>query len=173
MTDRFVAVVRSGQDGSPALRSALRAADAVLSWTELATCTEADDAPAVLLDLPDGEIPGSEAEAELAARVAAMLATLISVEPPDGPAGSPGRADRDVVIATVQPVVDTLKLVDADGVLTGTAQRDEHRFVGTPIAARLRVFRQLSRELSGDQSGPAPVTVLTAAAGRGVTVLAC
>jgi hypothetical protein len=60
-----------------------------------------------------------------------------------------------------------------DRVLTGTAQRDEHRFVGTPIAARLRVFRQLCRELGGDQPSPAPVTVLTAAADRGVTVLAC
>jgi hypothetical protein len=73
MTDGFVAVVRFGRDGSPALPSALEAADAVLDWTELATSTEADDAPAVLLDLSESLTPGGGGAAELAARVAATV----------------------------------------------------------------------------------------------------
>lgn len=173
MAAGFVAVIRTG---STADRSALLAAGAtaVLSWTELATSGEPDDRPAVLFDPPD---PSSLAPADLAA----VLGTLLAVDPLGGAGGGSVPADRDVVIATVRPVVDTLKLVDAQGVVTGTAERDEHRFVGTPIAARLRVLRAVSRELAdpapapasapGSGSGPTAVAVLAALARRGATVL--
>jgi len=144
----------------------------------LATSEAPDDAPAVLFDVPDlRELPAPGP----ADRLAAVLRTLTSVDSVhslDSSAG--GSADDalpaapDVVIATVAPVVDTLKLVDADGFLTGTAERDEHRFVGTPIAARLRVLRAVCRELDDiepGQFGPTPIAVLAALVGRGATVL--
>jgi hypothetical protein len=161
MASGFIAVVPTGcLADRPALLAA--GATSVLSWVELATSDEPDDVPTVLID-------GSTLEA--VAEVAAVLGTLTAVDPPAGPVGGSGgsvRADQDVVIATVRPVVDTLKLVDAEGVLTGTAERDDHRFVGTPIAARLRVLRAVSREL---QDGSAPVAVLAALVRRGATVL--
>jgi len=206
MTIGFVAVIRtSSTTNGPALLAA--GATAVLSWAELATSTEPDDVPAVLfdvLDLPELPDPllrsGGDAPSGLVADLAAVLRTLISVDPVDDPVndsagaapadGSVGpalggsssggsvRTDRDVVIATVRPVIDTLKLVDGEGVLTGTAERDEHRFVGTPIATRLRVLRAVSRELESAAAdpddpriGPTPVAVLAALAGRGATVL--
>jgi hypothetical protein len=70
-----------------------------------------------------------------------------------------------VVVATTRPMVDTLKLVE-DGMVTGTAARDGHRFVGAPIAARLRVLRELNRP-----GGPSPVALLAELARAGVTVL--
>jgi len=191
MTTEFVAILRTNSTtNGPALLAA--GATAVLSWAELAASTEPDDAPAVLFDVLDlSDVPGlpdlpdalGRADAslgELAADLAAVLQTLASVDPIDDSAGDSIRTDRDVVIATVRPVIDTLKLVDGDGVLTGTAERDEHRFVGTPIAARLRVLRAVARELEGVDAdpaaadpriGPTPVAVLAALAGRGATVL--
>jgi hypothetical protein len=182
MTSDFVAVLRAE---SVAYRPALLAAGAraVLSWSELATSTERDDAPAVLLDVPD-LLPRPDAP-ELGDRLAAVLGALTSVDSPIGSSGGPADAsrpaERNVVIATVRPVIDTLKLVDAAGVLTGTAERDEHRFVGAPIAARLRVLRAVSREQTGTereqigteegQIGPSPVAVLAALVGSGATVL--
>jgi hypothetical protein len=187
MTAGFVAVVRTNSTANaPALLAA--GAIAVLSWAELATSTEPDDVPAVLFDLPDlpelpdvSELPdrpdalersnGAVPISGLAADLAAVLRTLTSVDPID---------DSTVVIATVRPVIDTLKLVDGEGVLTGTAERDEHRFVGTPIAARLRLLRAVSRELEcvgtgpgadDPRIGPTPVAVLAALATRGATVL--
>jgi hypothetical protein len=175
MTSDFVAVLRAE---SAAYRPALLAAgaSAVLSWSELATSTERDDAPAVLLDVPD-LLPRPDAP-ELGDRLTAVLSALTSVDSPIGSSGGPADAsrpaERNVVIATVRPVIDTLKLVDAAGVLTGTAERDEHRFVGAPIAARLRVLRAVSREQTGterEQIGPSPVSVLAALVGSGATVL--
>jgi hypothetical protein len=178
MATGFVAVIRPG---SATDRRALHAAGAtaVLSWAELATSGEPDDRPAVLfshseVDRSELDQPGLDA-----AGLDAVLATLIAVDPPGRSAGGPVPADRDVVVATVRPVVDTLKLVDAQGILTGTAERDEHRFVGTPIAARLRVLRALSRELEcpapglGGSAAPGPtaVAVLAALVRRGATVL--
>jgi hypothetical protein len=163
MTTAFIAVVRAktSTDG-PALLAA--GATAVLSWAELAQCTEADDVPAVLFDRSPGRA-GESAEATLAA----VLGALTSVDPParrteDSP---------DVVIATVRPVVDTLKWVDAAGTVTGTASREGHRFVGLPIAARLRVLRAVAPQLAEstpNRLGPPPLTVLTALVSRGATV---
>ena len=159
MPSGFIAIVPTG---SLADRPALLAAGAtdVLSWVELATSDAPDDLPAVLID---------RSTLEAAAELAAVLGTLTAVDPLTGSTGGAVRADQDVVITTVRPVVDTLKLVDAEGVLTGTAERDDHRFVGTPIAARLRVLRAVSREF---QDAPAPpVAVLAALVRRGATVL--
>ncbi len=180
MTIGFVAVVRAR---STVYRPALLAAGAsvVLSWAELATSTEPDDVPVVLVDQVDlVEDPA------LADRVSAVLHTLISVDPFDGSPGSarsPGSPSTErglvsatgFVIATVRPVIDTLKFVDAAGVLCGTAERDEHRFVGTPIAARLHVLRPVFGELGGtdpDRINPTPVAVLAALVARGATVIA-
>ena len=181
-TTGFVAVVPAE---ALAHRPALLAAGAsdVLSWADLATSTASDDAPAVLFDVPD--LPDLLAAPGSPDRLTAVLRRLTSVDSldgsPDGPApglagsaGSAPPADHDVVIATVRPVIDTLKLVDAAGLLTGTADRNEHRFVGTPIAARLRVLRAVGRELAdtaGEQIDPEPVAVLSALVGRGATVL--
>lgn len=46
-------------------------------------------------------------------------------------------ADRPCVVATAAPVTDTLKRVGDDDVLLGTADREQHRLVGTPFAAPL------------------------------------
>jgi hypothetical protein len=201
----FIAIVRTGSPTEcPGLLAA--GATAVLSWDELATSTAADDVPAVLIDQPApagglvgrpelsgepgvSELFGAAEEAtdlgQLGTDLAAVLATLTSVDPADPEAGAPDQArstdavavgaDRNVVIATVRPVIDTLKLVDATGVLTGTAPRDDHRFVGTPIAARLRVLRAVSGDLADPdpaRSGPTAVAVLTALVERGATVFA-
>ena len=163
MTTAFIAVVRAKTPAdSPVLLAA--GATAVLSWAELAHCTEPDDVPAVLFDRSP-VLPGESADAALAA----VLGALTSVDPParrteDSP---------DVVIATVRPVVDTLKWVDAAGIVTGTASRDGHRFVDLPIAARLRVLRAVAHQLAEntpDRLGPPPLTVLTALVSRGATV---
>lgn len=161
MTTRFIAVVRGE---SCADRPALLAAGAtiVLNWAELATSTEEDDVPTVLFD-------GSDAIGPSDAHLDQVLDTLMSVDPDRGSTNGSRPADRDVVIATVRPVTDTLKVVDAAGVLIGTAERDEHRFVGTPIAARLRVLRAVSREMPNPT--PTPVAILSALVARGATVL--
>ena len=213
MATAFIAVVRTGSSTErPALLAA--GATAVLSWAELATSGEPDDVPVVLvdeLDLGQADLGAADlgaagldaadlgdsglgradsGRADLGqAELAALLNTLIAVDPLGGSAGRSVRSDRDVVIATVRPVVDTLKLVDAEGLLIGTADREDHRFVGTPIAARLRVLRAVSRDLerpdlapphpvpsdpalSGPpSSGPSAVAVLAALVRRGATVL--
>jgi hypothetical protein len=185
MTTEFVAVVRAE---AMAYRPALLAAGAsvVLSWAELATSTEPDDALAVLFDVPDllalpgavpGALPGAVPDGSgFADQLTAVLSSLPAVDSDRDSTTGPLPADRDVVIATVRPVIDTLKLVDAAGVLTGTAERDEHRFVGTPIVARLRVLRAAFRELDGTAPGlipptPTPVAILAALVARGATVL--
>ena len=185
MTTDFIAVVRTGTtDGRAALLAA--GATAVLGWAELATSDAADDTLVVLLEPPDASDTGRTG---LAAALAGVLGPLGSVDP-SGPvtgqvtgpvagpvAGRAVRADPDVVIATVRPVVDTLKLVAVDNVLTGTAERDDHRFVGTPIATRLRVLRAVCRELTAagpaDRAGtgPSAVAVLAALVDRGAMVL--
>ena len=158
MTAGFVAVLLS----SPVTaRSQLLAAGAtaVLTWRELRTCGEPDDAVAVLLDRPDPARPGGPAEQDrLNADLAAALTALSGL-----------RACEGAVVATTRPVTDTLKLVDAEGTLTGTADRDEHRFLLTPIALRLRPLRDVAVELP---DGPSPISVLTALARRGATVVA-
>jgi hypothetical protein len=197
----FIAIVRTGSPTEcPGLLAA--GATAVLSWDELATSTAPDDVPAVLIDQPApsgglvgrpelsgepgvSELFGAAEEVtdlgQLGTDLAAVLATLTSVDPSDPSAPDEARAtdaipvgaDRNVVIATVRPVIDTLKLVDATGVLTGTAPRDDHRFVGTPIAARLRVLRAVSGDLADPgRSGPTAVAGLTALVERGATVFA-
>jgi hypothetical protein len=161
MTAGFVAVLLS----SPVTaRSQLLAAGAtaVLTWRELRTCGEPDDAVAVLLDLldlPEPDRPGGPADQDrLNADLAAALAALAALEVTGG-----------AVVATTRPVTDTLKLVDAEGTLTGTADRDDHRFLLTPIAVRLRPLRDVAAELP---DSPSPISVLTALARRGATVVA-
>jgi hypothetical protein len=168
MTTPFVAVV--GSDVTAARIDLLAAgATAVLSWPELAACGEADDAPAVLFDLANDADDAALLTTALAAALSALAAVDGTVDPAVGSGGA--------VIVTTRPVTDTLKLVDAAGTLTGTAERDEHRFVATPIAARLRLLRAVSKEwdrtaLGPDrQRGPTPVAVLAALAGQGATVV--
>jgi 2-C-methyl-D-erythritol 4-phosphate cytidylyltransferase len=138
----FVVVVRGRS--SPTLRSALLATGAtdVLDRVEM---LNQDETPVVLIDSA-----GTDTD-RLVTEVTAALAAL-AVEP-------------DAVITTVRPVTDTLKLVDAESVVTGTAERDRHRFVGTPIAASARWLRMPSIDADGDI-----VTLLTALAAAGAVV---
>jgi hypothetical protein len=126
------------------------------SWSELADCTEPDDLPALLFDSTRDEWPADELPAELSAEVDGVLSALAALDP----------ASR-VVVVTTRPVIDTLKLVDAEGTLTGTADRDEHRFVRTPIAVRLRLLREVAEEMVE----PDPIAVLAALAARGAIVV--
>jgi 2-C-methyl-D-erythritol 4-phosphate cytidylyltransferase len=139
-------------------------AHAVLSWPDLAaglTDDAWDEVPAVLVD-----VPAKEDSAALIVAVAVALATLAEV---DG-ALAPTRDSVSAVIATTRPVTDTLKFVAADGALTGTADRDEHRYVATPIAAKLCLLRSVSADLPADEVSP--VAVLAALVERGTTVVA-
>jgi 2-C-methyl-D-erythritol 4-phosphate cytidylyltransferase len=166
MPTAFVAVVLPG---SPPVDSVLRAAGAtaVLRWSELATSDEPGDTLAVLFDVGVGQAGA----AGLVDDVAAVLDALTSAP--------------EMVVATVRPVTDTLKLVDAEGFLAGTAEREQHRFVGTPIAARLQALRALALNPSDglgrtdsqdgtsvDGAGPTPLALLVALVERGATVLA-
>jgi len=157
----FVAVLRVPAAAAfPAARAALLAAGAsgVLSWPELAAGPDLDDdVPAVLVD---------PAEFESAETLAADLAVVLQA------LALHTAARPTAVIATTRPVIDTLKLVDAAGRLTGTAERDEHRFVGTPIAASLRLLRSVAQARPGPSGAvsPRPVEVLTALVDRGATV---
>jgi hypothetical protein len=163
MTIPFIAVVRAKTSTDPMLLAA--GATTVLSWAELPSCPEADDVPAVLF----ADSTGCPDDASLAA----VLGALTSVDPLARPAGGSPPIGPDVVFATVRPVVDTLKLVDAAGIVTGTASRDGHRFVGSPIAARLRVLRAVAHQLAENAppEAPPPLAVLSALVRRGVTVL--
>jgi hypothetical protein len=162
----FIAVL--GQP-APVLADELAAAGAraVLSWPDLVaglTDDAWDDVPAVLVSPSDGPEKGDAGA--LIAAVTAALATLAAV---DGALEST-RDGGSAVIATTRPVTDTLKFVAADGSLTGTADRDEHRYVATPIAAKLCLLRSVSAELPSDEVNP--VAVLAALARRGTTVVA-
>ncbi len=174
------------------LRAELAAAGAVavLDWSELAEAPGAsrhsdDDLPAVLFE------PHQD-PADLR-RVLDALAADDS-----GPTGSL-RGPGDTVVATTRPVTDTLKLVASDGRLTGTADRELHRFVDLPIAASLGLLRVAAERLDfeagagaaaqaveaadslatglepgDDEFAPVgPVEVLGALAGAGATVLSC
>jgi hypothetical protein len=132
----------SPEQAGDRLRAALAAAGAlaVLHWSELtepasgAGGTADDDRPAVLLD------PGQD-PADLR-RVLDLLAA-----DGDGPVGRL-RGTGDTVVATTRPVTDTLKLVAGDGRLTGTADRERHRFVDLPIAAPLGLLRAAAERLA-------------------------
>jgi len=169
VTTPFIAVVPAGTSAS-GIAPRLRAAGAtdLLSWAELATSRALGDTLAVLVDLPAADSGADQLDAEVSLALVALARALASATP-----------GHEVVIATVRPVTDTLKLVDADGVLIGTAARDQHRFVGSPIATRLRLLRDLARDVASDRArdpssaaGPAVVDVLAALDARGAVVLA-
>jgi hypothetical protein len=194
MAPAFVAVVKVLSPGvSDALRSV--GASRVLSWSEFAAgaATELGDGPAVLLgedDAASAFAPNSGAVPfDDVCVVLELLAETDPVQPadpvqaddpaePDDPAQPIDSAQptdpasllgAGVVIVTTGPVTDTLKRVDAAGSVRGTAERDEHRFVRMPIAARLPVLRAVLSDV--DPAGPSVPRLLTALAGRGVTVI--
>lgn len=148
MSTAFVAVIRASR--VPAgLTDDLGPAAAVHSLGDLGGCAEPDDALMVLLD----PVPAP------AAQVDAVLATLRTVDDPG----------RGVVVASVRPVTDTLKRVTSDGTLAGTADREHHRFVTAPIAARLGLLRQaLEQQPEATTAGE----ILAALADQGATVVA-
>jgi 2-C-methyl-D-erythritol 4-phosphate cytidylyltransferase len=165
-------VVVLGPENEPVVgvdRSVLIAAGAtaVLTWTELQAATEPGDAVAVLLDRSE---PDRHSPVDLDELVLDVVAAVATLEARDGAAGPPGSAAGvgEAVIVTTRPVIDTLKLVDAEGALTGTADREGHRFVATPIAVRLRLLRAVAAVLP---ESPSAIVVLTALARQGVTVL--
>jgi 2-C-methyl-D-erythritol 4-phosphate cytidylyltransferase len=162
----FVAVLRAAPAEAAEIRPILvtAGASAVLAWSDpelarLSAGPAPDETPVVLVDCAADEIDLDR----LADDVSAALTAL---------------ADHaDTVIATVRPVTDTLKLVDAEGVVTGTAERDRHRFVGSPIAMPLRRLRALSAsETDAGRAGPAraeppsAVAFLTTLIAGGATV---
>jgi hypothetical protein len=51
-------------------------------------------------------------------------------------------------------VTDTLKVVDDEGVLLGTANRDEHRWVSAPLAGPLDVLNEIA-DIQPAQAGDA------------------
>jgi hypothetical protein len=165
MTPAFVAVLGTRAGGPPttAERDILLAAgaSAVLNWTELLTGPEPDDAVAVLLELTGADGAEPTLIADLKAALGAFAAVDDALPPGNGQTGG-------AVVVTTRPVTDTLKFVDVAGFLTGTAEREEHRFVRTPIAARLRWFRAVAADPAARLD---PVAVLTALAARGVTVI--
>jgi hypothetical protein len=151
---KFVAVLPGEPGGRDALFDA--GAVAVLTWSELPACTEPDDAVAVLWDPSAEESDPDRFGADLAAALAIL------------------EARPEVVAVTTRPVSDTLKLVDGAGTLTGTADREGHRLVLTPIATRLGPLRTLASQLpAGPAPGaaPTPVAVLTALAARGLPLI--
>jgi 2-C-methyl-D-erythritol 4-phosphate cytidylyltransferase len=139
----FVAVLSA----EPADRSRLiaGAASAVLTWPELLSGERSGDTVAVVFD-QDSFVPDPD--------LAALLATLTA-------------APRATVVVTTRPVTDTLKLVNGEGILTGTADREDHRFVRAPIAARLGVLRSVAAELGV----PTPLELLTALSANGATII--
>ncbi|GAB6901071.1 2-C-methyl-D-erythritol 4-phosphate cytidylyltransferase [Kineosporia succinea] len=140
----FVAVIRT--DEVPAHeRSGLSGAGAlaVLTLPELAACAEPDDRVVVLAD------PGQSAR---------MGAVIRAVEGLHG-----------VVVASVRPVTDTLKRVNEDGALTGTADREHHRFVTLPVATRLGLLRDAVRREPGARTTG---EILAAVVAGGATVVA-
>jgi 2-C-methyl-D-erythritol 4-phosphate cytidylyltransferase len=155
MSTGFVAVLRTEltEHAGPAEHAELTAAGAtaVLTWSELLTCAQPDDAAVVLFDHDDDVGP------DLLGLLDRLAATDDALD----------RGTGGTVIVTTRPVTDTLKLVDARGTLTGTADRDDHRFLCTPIALRLRLLRRVAAELDT----PTPIAVLDALAARGVTIL--
>jgi hypothetical protein len=173
-------IVNAAGAASGTAETVVSAAAAVLTWPQLCTgsdpvarkgvsvktATESgvgawDELPAVLIDpVKDGADPE--------ALFTAVLAALRTLEAVDGAVDSTERRCR-AVIATTKPVTDTLKLVDSDGTVTGTAERDDHRFVATPIVCRFAALREISEE--DGESLPSPIAVLTALAAHGATVV--
>ncbi|MBT0767670.1 2-C-methyl-D-erythritol 4-phosphate cytidylyltransferase [Kineosporia sp. J2-2] len=153
MSTAFVAVIHA--DRPTALTPP--GACAVHTLRDLAGCAEPDDRFAVLL----GPEVGTQADAQ----VDAVLATLEAMTPAGGePGGVPA-----LVVASVRPVTDTLKRVGPGGALTGTADREHHRFVATPLAVRLGSLRAaLEREPGATTAGE----ILGALVAGGATVVA-
>lgn len=162
----FVAVICAPQAPSRPLPDLAPAGAAVVSWAELVDPGPAGrgltdpQLPVVLLD----PWPGADPE-RLLTEVAGALASLEAVNLPIEPG-----TGSEAVIATTRPVTDTLKVVGAGGTLVATADRDDHRFVTTPIAVRLWMLREICEDLP--VSGPtSSIAVLRALAGRGATVV--
>lgn len=130
MSAGFVVLLRSGpvpDDHSQVFPGS----GAVRVLADIGACTEPDDRPAVLIDA----LPELSDASELGERVKAVLATFATL------AGSSATSGPDVVVTDVQPMTDTLKQVDAEGTVTGTADRERHRLVRTPLAARIGLVR--------------------------------
>jgi hypothetical protein len=190
MTGSFIAVLlgdtleaRSGAVDRSALIAA--GARAVITWADLSTASQSaspdggpvgsnpggggsepdGDTPAVLIDPADAAVV-------LIADLAAALDALDALDAPDAVDSAPGWSGA--VTATTRPVTDTLKLVDAAGTLTGTADRHLHRLVATPIAGKLRLLRAVAARFpaaSPAGGSPSPSAVLAALVAQGVRVI--
>jgi 2-C-methyl-D-erythritol 4-phosphate cytidylyltransferase len=122
----------------------------LVSWAGLEDVLEPGEQPVVVLDSPDVPVAaGSPANV--------VLIALAGAEP-------------DVVVVSTMPVTDTLKVVDGEGTVLGTAERREHRLVGTPVAARLGLLRAVRPRLG--TGVPTVIELLDALAAQGAVVVA-
>jgi 2-C-methyl-D-erythritol 4-phosphate cytidylyltransferase len=97
----------------------------------------------------------------LPAAVTALLAAL-SAAP-----------DPLVTVVVAGPVTDTLKLVAGDGALLGTADREEHAALLSPVALTPRTLQAALVRLEGtDVAAVTPEVLLAAVADAGGTVVA-
>ena len=95
------------------------------------------------------------------AAVAALLAAL--AEAPD----------PMVTLVVAGPVTDTLKLVDGGGVVRGTADRDQHAVLLSPVALTPHTLQAALGSLEGtDVAAVTPEVLLAAVADAGGTVVA-
>ena len=122
-----------------------------------ATLSDCAAAAAVILALdPERAVdPG-----ELPDTVAALLAALESAR------------DDLVTVVAAAPVTDTLKLVDADGVVRGTADREAHATVLSPVALTPATLQAALATLRGTDVGAVtPEVLLRAVVAAGASVV--
>jgi len=158
MSTAFVVVLRLGRvsAGVPELPPG---AVLTVDLGELGTCAEPDDRVAVVVDAAQEPTAGSG----YADRVSSALTTFTSR------VGTGTAPATELVVADVHPVTDTLKLVESDGALCGTADREHHRYVTAPLVTRLGALRAARRR---SPVAASTAEILAALVAAGATVVA-
>jgi 2-C-methyl-D-erythritol 4-phosphate cytidylyltransferase len=127
-----------------------------------------------------GELRATLGDCASAAEVILALDPRRAVEPAAMPAAVASlldalasAPDRMVTVVVAGPVTDTLKLVDAHGVVRGTADRDEHAALLSPVALTPDTLQVALASLQGkDVASVTPEVLLRAVAAAGATVVA-
>ena len=126
-----------------------------------------------------GELRATLGDCAAAARVILALDPERAVDPGAMPAAvdallaAVGEApDRMVTAVVAGPVTDTLKLVDADGVVRGTADREAHAALLSPVALTPDTLQAALTRLRGtDVASVTPDVLLAAVAAAGGSVV--